>query len=130
MRTAGLEVDPVRHVIGDLSDRRQTMRDIERKLQACRPTAILCAVMSLLSEVNQACLTASKTIPQDCSLVTLRYPEVASFPLLSGPILLIKEAGVRAVERMLWRLANPLRPYEHTYLHGTRFFAGSTVAPL
>ncbi|MCC2683407.1 MAG: LacI family transcriptional regulator [Paenibacillaceae bacterium] len=130
MREAGLEADPQRQVIGNLSDRRQTTEKIIQSLQTYRPTAILCAVMHLLDDVNKACIAAHKNIPHDCSLVSLRYPEVASFPLLSGPILLIKEAGARAAERMLWRLANPLRPYEHTFLHGTRFFAGSTVAPL
>jgi LacI family transcriptional regulator len=130
MREAGLEADPQQQVIGSLSDKRLMREAIIRHLQTYRPTAILCAVMNLLEDVNKACIVAQKAIPHDCSLVTLRYPEVASFPLLSGPILLIKEAGARAAERMLWRLANPLRPYEHTYLHGTRFFAGSTVAPL
>jgi LacI family transcriptional regulator len=39
---------------------------------------------------------------------------------------MIRESGIRAAERMLWRMANPHLPYEHTLLQGG-FYEGSTV---
>jgi LacI family transcriptional regulator len=59
-------------------------------------------------------------------LISLENGPNELLPGLTRPVLLIREAGVRAAERMLWRIANPVQPYEHTLLQGP-FFRGETV---
>lgn len=77
----------------------------------------------------RACSLLGKRIPDDYSLISLQHEADEFFPQLSRPVLSIRETGIRGAERMLWRLANPSFPYEHTMLQGT-FFDGETVKPL
>lgn len=70
-----------------------------------------------------------KRIPHDYSLISLENTLNEWLPQLTRPLLPIREAGARAGERMLWRLANPHAPFEHTLLQGN-FFEGETVRPL
>src|SRR5690606_21466773 len=98
------------------------------KLKRTGPTAILTAVPFDLAWIYYACSAAGLRIPEDCSLIGVIDDRNEQIPNLTRPILLIYESGVRAAERMLWRLANPLQPYECTLLQGP-FFAGDTVRP-
>ncbi|RKN84305.1 LacI family DNA-binding transcriptional regulator [Paenibacillus ginsengarvi] len=101
----------------------QHLLDQVRERQA---TAVLCGVSYHLPWVYQACTMSGLRIPEDVSLISLEDTVNAYIPELSRPLLLIRESGARAAERMLWRIANPNAPYEHTMLQGD-FYKGATV---
>jgi LacI family transcriptional regulator len=128
MAEAGLEVRPEQHVIGRVTGREQWRAEVIDKLKRTGPTAILAAVPFDLAWIYYACSAAGLRIPEDCSLIGVIDDRNEQLPNLTRPILLVYETGVRAAERMLWRLANPLQPYESTLLQGP-FFAGDTVRP-
>lgn len=96
------------------------------ELERLRPTALLCAVNEDLNAVYYACSRAHKRIPEDYSLVGLETVQTHFIAGLTHPLLCIEESGARAVDRMLWRLANPGLPFEHTRLQGG-FYEGGTV---
>ncbi|KHL92329.1 hypothetical protein QW71_29900 [Paenibacillus sp. IHB B 3415] len=66
-------------------------------------------------------------IPEQLSIVAMEHGELEACPGLSRPALLVQEAGERAAELMLRRIANPLAPYEQIRLLGP-FLTGETVA--
>ncbi|TNJ63007.1 LacI family transcriptional regulator [Paenibacillus hemerocallicola] len=125
MREAGNEVRPEEHAIV-----RQPADDWLRRFEAAyrryRPTAILCGIDEETAPVYYSLLKMGVRIPQDCSLIALLNEQTEHLPLLTRPLLLIREAGYRAADRMLWRIANPHLPYEEIRLRGD-FYAGSTV---
>lgn len=122
---AGIECDPEDHMLSHSNKDNWITRFVD-KLQRYQPSAILCAVGFDLASIYHACSTLGKSIPDDISLVSVQHVEHPLVPQLSRPMLMIRESGVRAAERMLWRIANPNHPYEHILLQG-RFFEGSTV---
>ncbi|MBP1990590.1 LacI family DNA-binding transcriptional regulator [Paenibacillus eucommiae] len=128
MAEAGLEVDPDEHVIGKISGKEKWRAEVIDKLRRTKPSAILAAVPFDLAWIYYACSAAGLRIPEDCSLIGLQDERNELAPSLTRPILLIYDSGIRAAERMLWRLANPLQPYESTLLQGP-FFDGDTVLP-
>lgn len=128
MAEAGLEVNPEQHVIGRISGKEKWRAEVIGKLKAAKPSAILAAVPFDLAWIYYACSAAGLRIPEDCSLIGLQDDRNELIPNLTRPVLLVYDSGVRAAERMLWRLANPLQPYESTLLQGP-FFAGDTVLP-
>ncbi len=99
--------------------------DRYRELQ---PSAILCAIDELAVPVYRALTDAGVRVPADCSLIGIVNEQTDDLPLLTRPLLLIKECGFRAADRMLWRIANPSAPYEHIRVRGG-FYAGSTTSP-
>ncbi|MNI25160.1 Catabolite control protein A [compost metagenome] len=128
MAEAGEEVDPERHVTGRMTGKEMWVGEVIDKLKKTKPSAILAAVPFDLAWIYYACSVAGIRIPEDCSLIGLQDDRNELIPNLSRPLLLVQETGIRAAERMLWRLANPNQPYESTLLQGT-FFAGDTVVP-
>lgn len=126
MEEAGQSVYPEQHVIGRITDKEQWIDAVVTQLHKLNATAILCAVQHDLAWIYYACSQAGLSIPKDCSLISLENNLNALVPELTRPILLVKEAGSRAAERMLWRLANSSKPYEHTLLQGS-FYPGNTV---
>ncbi|GAA3399473.1 LacI family DNA-binding transcriptional regulator [Paenibacillus hodogayensis] len=128
MRETGQEPVAAEHVTGRFALRDLWLREIAEKLPAMGATAILCAVGDNLAWIYHACSSLGLRIPDDCSLISLEHEALETMPELSRPILLIRETGVRAAERMLWRLANPGLPFEHILLQGG-FFKGKTVLP-
>jgi LacI family transcriptional regulator len=50
-----------------------------------------------------------------------------NLPPIARPQLPILETGFRAADRMLWRIANPTRPFEHIRLQ-CDWIAGCTAA--
>lgn len=126
MEEAGQQVDPQQHVIGWIVDKEQWVDTVAAQLHKSQATAILCAVERDLAWIYYACSRAGRSIPADCSLVSLENDRNPLVPELTRPLLLVREAGARAAERMLWRIANPSKPYEHTLLQGS-FYSGNTV---
>jgi LacI family transcriptional regulator len=129
MGEAGQIVNPMDHVIGAINDKDQWIAEVVDKLERTKPTAILSAVQYDLAWIYYACSLAGRSIPGDCSLISLENDRNDLLPGLTRPFLVVREAGARAAERMLWRLANPTKPYEHTLIQGA-FNAGNTVLPL
>jgi LacI family transcriptional regulator len=125
MREAGNEARPEEHAIV-----RQPADDWLHRFEAAyrryRPTAILCGIDEETAPVYYSLLKMGVRIPQDCSLIALLNEQTEHLPLLTRPLLLIREAGYRAADRMLWRIANPHLPYEEIRLRGD-FYTGSTV---
>ncbi|TNJ67813.1 LacI family transcriptional regulator [Paenibacillus hemerocallicola] len=126
MKEGGLSVNPDDHMIGGLGGQQIWSAQLTEKLRQFQPSAILSAINHELVWIYHACSLLGKRIPDDISLISLAHAENAFVPELSRPALMIRESGIRAAERMLWRMANPHLPYEHTLLQGG-FYEGSTV---
>lgn len=126
MEEAGQQVRPEQHVIGRIVDKEQWADAVASQLDKLEATAILCAVEHDPAWIYYASSRAGRSIPTDCSLVSLENDRNPLVPELTRPILLVREAGARAAERMLWRMANPSKPYEHTLLQGG-LYEGNTV---
>lgn len=126
MSSHGIPCNIDDHVIEDDEQDQDRTTIIAQKIKKFQPTAILVAQSHDLVWIYYACSMLGKRIPQDYSLVG---PELTDNPFisqLSRPILMVRESGIRAAERMLWRIANPHLPYEHIYLQGD-FYEGATV---
>ncbi|GIP33928.1 LacI family DNA-binding transcriptional regulator [Paenibacillus sp. J2TS4] len=108
MADAGLECHPDDHMVefGDWNVR------LVEKLERVQPTAILCATGMDLAWIYHACGLLGKRIPDDISLISMQHVENQHVPQLSRPLIMIRESGIRAAERMLWRIANPHHPYQ------------------
>lgn len=107
----------------------QWRKELEERLRSGGYTAILHATGNTLNTLLFVLQSLGLSVPNDISLVSMPDLEDPRFPQLSRPSLLVRETGRRAAERLLWRIANPAEPYEHTRLAGT-FIAGETVADL
>ncbi|MFS0722537.1 LacI family DNA-binding transcriptional regulator [Paenibacillus sp. 1P07SE] len=127
MRSAGLPAMESEHVVDQITDRAWWSEELVSKLMALRATAIVSGLDQDLPWIYYACGSAGIRFPEDCSLISLQNTEHATMPGLSRPRLLVSEAGQRAAERMLWRLANPTLPYEQIRLQGT-FVTGETLS--
>lgn len=98
------------------------------KVRNYRPTAFVCASEDALTRIFLACQMTGRTIPGDFSLVGLEPEPVLSgiLPDITRPTMPVAETGHRAVDRMLWRIANPSLPYEQILLQGG-LHVGTTV---
>ncbi|MFD0714383.1 LacI family DNA-binding transcriptional regulator [Paenibacillus sp. GCM10027626] len=128
MGRIGIVPQPEQHMTVYALPSEQWMSELQHKLIHGKYSAILCAVQQDLSAVMYALQKINLNIPEHISLVSVEDMENKRFPQLSRPLLLMQEAGRRAAERLLWRIANPHEPFEYTRLQGT-FFPGSTVQP-
>ncbi|WP_409340759.1 LacI family DNA-binding transcriptional regulator [Paenibacillus sp. MBLB4367] len=126
MHRLGAEAVPEDHITDRSASGDSWMSTLKEKLQRGRYTAILCAVQQDLPGIIYALQSVNLSIPEDISLISLEDMENRRFPQLSRPLLLMKEAGRRAAERLLWRIANPDEPFEHIRLQGS-FYKGGTV---
>jgi LacI family transcriptional regulator len=129
MAEAGIDTDPALHVTGTFPSKEEWIAQVSSLLQSTGATAILCAVNYDLAWVYHACSTNGKRIPHDYSLISLENMQNEFLPKLTRPLLPIRETGARGAERMLWRLANPHAPFEHTMLQGN-FYEGNTVSSI
>lgn len=125
-RELGIPTKSEHHVVGHSEHNQQLIEMISNKIKTLRPTAILCAINYNLAWIFHACSSIGQSIPEHISLVSLELKANDMLPELTRPILLVKETGMRAAERMLWRLANPSSPIEHVRLRGP-FYSGKTV---
>jgi LacI family transcriptional regulator len=129
MKEAGLEAAPDDHLTHGIPEQEAWIAQVKNKLSSLGATAILNAVHQNVAWIYHACSASGKRIPDDYSLISLQHEPNEFVLQLTRPLLPIHETGIRAAERMLWRLANPSLPYEHLMLQGT-FFEGDTVRPL
>ncbi|MEK3883748.1 LacI family DNA-binding transcriptional regulator [Paenibacillus sp. PL2-23] len=93
------------------------------------PTAVIVGIDEDCPAVYRALTEVGVSIPEQCSLVALVNEQPPELPLLSRPQLLIKETGYQAADRILWRLAHPNQPYEHSRIMGS-FQEGATSSPV
>jgi LacI family transcriptional regulator len=118
--------DPGQHVTSDAADRAAWLDELCGKLSSGRFSAVISAVPSMAEWVSAAAGRLHLTIPDDLSLVGMENEENSYIPGMSRPLLLVREAGERAAELMLRRIANPLLPFEHVRLRGS-FYEGHTI---
>lgn len=105
----------------------QWLADLSAILQTGSPTAILSANHGQAWPILRKVQEWGLNIPEQISIVAMEHGELEACPGLSRPALLVQEAGERAAELMLRRIANPLAPYEQIRLLGP-FLTGETVA--
>nr|WP_238357536.1 substrate-binding domain-containing protein [Cohnella zeiphila] len=129
MRGAGLTVDPEEHLTSPAQSSSEWERQLTERLLESDRTAILCAVDSYLNPLIYFLQARGKSIPNDYSLIGLENMASPLFPHISRPSLLVREAGRKAAERLLWRIANPDEPFEHIRLSGG-FLEGNSVRRL
>jgi LacI family transcriptional regulator len=128
MKDGGLEVDPEHHCRhrGGLSQ--SWLKDFRKLYVSTSPTAIICGIDEETAAVYYELQRLEVEVPRKCSMIAIVNEQTDELPLCSRPMLLIKETGYRAADRMLWRIANPQLPYEHIRLRGD-FVQGNTTAP-
>lgn len=118
--------DPRDHATSSPDDRAAWMQELGDKLGTGRYTAVISAIPGLAEWVCVAADFLKLEIPRHISLVGLEHEAIPHFPGMTRPLLLVREAGERAAELMLRRIANPQLPYEHVRLRGA-FSRGNTV---
>ncbi|WP_168120093.1 LacI family DNA-binding transcriptional regulator [Paenibacillus sp. HB172176] len=126
MEKAGIGANPEQHVTEHGIDKAEWMKEVTEKIRARKPTAILSAVHCDIAWIYYACSMAGLRIPEDCSLISIQSGRNEMLPGLTRPVLPVERTGSRAAEKMLWRIANPNEPYEHTFVKG-EFHFGNTV---
>jgi LacI family transcriptional regulator len=129
MEEAGIQVCEEDHLIHLPHNQEQWVSMLKQHLEQMKPTALLCASEMNLPWIFYACSEIGYQIPQDVSLIRLDHIRSSFIPGITHPVLLMKETGYRAADRMLWRMANPNLPFEHIRLQGP-FFEGETVKNL
>ncbi|MBD2847016.1 LacI family DNA-binding transcriptional regulator [Paenibacillus sp. IB182496] len=106
---------------------RATADDFEAAFLRHRPTALLVGIDEDCDQITTALDRLGIRVPEDCSLVALRNaPPEEALPI-SRPQLMIREAGYEAADRILWRIAHPNAPHQHTRIRGG-FHDGRTIA--
>lgn len=126
----GLTVpDPDDHLISGANNRVRWVERIRDKLGSGAYTAVLAAVPGEAEWIQGAASSLGITIPGELSLIGIEDEALRHFPDLTRPSLLVNEAGERAAELMLRRIANPLAPFEHVRLLGP-MVEGATVGPV
>ncbi|MFD0672443.1 LacI family DNA-binding transcriptional regulator [Cohnella sp. GCM10027633] len=124
---AGLPpADPAAHMTGSAADREAWMERLRTILRAGGFTAVLCGIPGEAEWVHRAAGSLGLNVPEQLSLVGMEHEEPAFLPALSRPELIVREAGERAAELLLRRIANPTLPFEHVRLKG-RFLGGDTI---
>lgn len=122
----GLKVDTGEHMTSGTGNRAEWLGRLKEKLSVGGFTAVIGAVSGEAEWIYAAAASLGLEIPRDLSLAGVEDWENPHHPELSRPVLLIDDAGERAAELMLRRLANPLLPYEHVRLLGP-FVPGETI---
>src|SRR5690606_34953795 len=107
------------------SPMRTTAEKFREAFARCSPDAVLAGIDEDCEAVYESLLALGLRIPEDCSFVGLLNEPSARYPDISRPVLAIEETGYQAADRMLWRIAHPNRPFEHTRILGG-FRAGAT----
>lgn len=93
------------------------------------PTAIVVGIDEDCEIVYRELERLGLCIPEDCSFVGLLNEQPLTLPTISRPLLLIKETGYHAADRILWRIAHPNLSFAHTRITGG-FHIGDSVAKL
>lgn len=99
-------------------NREAWLKQLEAELLSSQYTAVL-AVMPEESEwIIELTQKLGISMPDELSLIGMEHDEHERYPHLTRPILRVQEAGERAAELMLRRVANPHLPCEHIRLLG------------
>jgi len=122
----GIRTDPDDCLLTPEPELEVWLRSFADKWERLKPTAVICAVEYLLPWIFSACETLGIAVPDEASVVSLETLEPSAAPNVTCPSLPVRDTGVRAADRMLWRMANPHLPYEHLRLQ-CRWHHGSTV---
>lgn len=125
MEKHGLPVMPELHSTGPRDG--EWARQLKSRIAEHRPTAIVCGIDDEVAPVYALCGEIGLRVPEDISFVGIVNEQPDSLPPIARPLLPIRETGFRAADRMLWRIANPTRPFEHIRLQSD-WSDGSTVA--
>lgn len=128
MADYGMAVDPEEHLTCSFSSDYPWEEMFRKQMAASKSTAILNTIEGNLPWVYFLCSQAGLRIPQDCSLISLDIVEKPASPGLCFFHMPIRETGYRAADRMIWRIANPGKAYEHTRLQ-SRFVEGASLGP-
>ncbi|RAU96553.1 LacI family DNA-binding transcriptional regulator [Paenibacillus sp. YN15] len=112
-----------------LEARQTTAEAFADEYERYKPTAVVVGIDEDCGPVYHALSRKGVDIPGDCSLVGLMNEAMPKLPELTRSLLMIKETAYRAADRILWRIAHPNQPYEHTRVAGS-FYAGQTVGRL
>lgn len=123
----GLEASPEDQLLEFGRGREEWLERLSDRIRSGRFSAVVSVIPGYAEWVFIAARQAGRAIPEQLSLVGLEHEELEPYPQLSRPVLLVQEAGERAAELMLRRIANPLAPHEHVRLQGT-FLTGETIA--
>jgi LacI family transcriptional regulator len=128
LEEAGIPLDAAQHMLHTGRDQAVWTEEWLLRVNELKPTALLCATQEALTRTYVACSTTGRSIPDDYSLISMEPEPLLNSMLtdVAHPILPVKETGYRAVDRMLWRIANPSLPYEHIVLQG-HFHSGNTI---
>ncbi|MDQ0060570.1 LacI family DNA-binding transcriptional regulator [Paenibacillus harenae] len=129
MDDLGIEVRPDEHMLRSddrLEEWKESWLDLVTRYE---PTAFVCATEEALARTYLACNAAGKRLPLDYSIICLEPNVQGGMPDIARPVLPIRETGYRAGDRMIWRIANPLLPFEHIRLQGD-FAPGNTIRDL
>jgi len=110
-------------------DREAWLKQLETAIISGNYTAIL----SVLPEETEWIIGLAQklgiNLPNELSLIGMEHDEHERYPQLTRPILRVQEAGERAAELMLRRVANPHLPCEHIRLLGP-MIQGNTAGVL
>ncbi|MBW4079872.1 LacI family DNA-binding transcriptional regulator [Paenibacillus sp. S150] len=114
----GIRVDPAQHLTFPFSPEYPWQQRFQQLLQPGVPYAILNTIEGNLPWVHYLCTQAGLQIPDPCSLVTLDVKQTQEYAGVDYFYMPVQETGSRAADLMLWRIANPHRPYEHVRIQG------------
>jgi LacI family transcriptional regulator len=106
--------------------RSEHLNRLEKRLAKRQPTACICGMEQDLNDLEAVCVRLGLRIPQDLSVIVLTPSPFIRHTEWTHPLLHIEEAGERAAERMLWRIANPSSPLEEVRIKGGLFPGRST----
>lgn len=118
--------DSDEHLTNGMHDRAALMNRLRERLGSGKYTAVIITIPELAEWVYVAAGFLGLYIPRQLSLIGMEHEAHPYFPEMTRPHLLVMEAGERAAELMLRRIANPLLPYEHVRLKGS-FYKGNTI---
>lgn len=102
------------------------LNDLKKAYLHHRPTALLIGIDEEVAAAYDTLHDLGVDIPNDCSFVALLNEVHDTLPDISRPQLFIKETGYQAADRILWRIAHPHHPLEHTRIIGS-FHIGNTI---
>lgn len=117
------------HLTGRRDDDREWIARLASALDTYRPTAIVCGIHDDAPLVYAHLLDRGLRVPEDVSLVGLLNEQPDDLPSFTRPLLPIRDAGYRAADRMLWRIANPTLPCEHIRIRSELFVGETTSEP-
>jgi LacI family transcriptional regulator len=116
MSSAGLPADPADHMTVSYSQSNEWLDHFRQIALRTKPTAVINTIAADLPWLLYGISSAGLQSPHSCSLINLGFMANSGDEAYNHTYTPIKEAGYRAAELMIWRIANPLQPYEHIRL--------------